>query len=276
MANVDADVLIIDEALAVGDFVFTQKCMRFLREFKENGTLVFVSHDTQAVIRLCRTAAWLEQGTLRAYGNAKEICEEYLRVCLEAVHGGDVRLARVSRNRDTSNAMNNFEYTRSDPTTSIQFFHTIDSSEGWTSGGAEIVSAYLLNEEGEPLERAAGGELVCLEIKARALRELYSPIVGFALKDRLGQVLFGENTYSCENMPATLAPGQVCTSRFKFFLPLLPNGDYSITVAIATGTIADYLQHHRLHDVILLVVSSEKARYGLVGIPFKEVSLEIT
>ena len=59
IAHVDADILIIDEALAVGDGFFTQKCMRFLREFRENGTLLFVSHDTSAVLNLCDRALWL-------------------------------------------------------------------------------------------------------------------------------------------------------------------------------------------------------------------------
>ncbi len=63
MAHVDADILIIDEALAVGDAFFTQKCMRYLREFKERGTLLFVSHDSSAVTGLCERAVWLDRGT---------------------------------------------------------------------------------------------------------------------------------------------------------------------------------------------------------------------
>src|SRR5690606_21906661 len=77
IAHVDADVLIIDEALAVGDALFTQKCMRFLRKFCENGTLLFVSHDSAAVTSLCERAIWLERGTVRAIGPARDICKDY-------------------------------------------------------------------------------------------------------------------------------------------------------------------------------------------------------
>ncbi|HCN5890272.1 TPA: ABC transporter ATP-binding protein, partial [Escherichia coli] len=59
IAHVDADILVVDEALAVGDAVFTQKCMRFIRKFQENGTLIFVSHDMASVQNLCEKALWL-------------------------------------------------------------------------------------------------------------------------------------------------------------------------------------------------------------------------
>ncbi|HMQ13173.1 MAG TPA: ABC transporter ATP-binding protein, partial [Candidatus Competibacter phosphatis] len=77
-AHVRADILVIDEALAVGDMFFVQKCMRFLRKFQEHGTLFFVSHDTAAVVNLCDYALWLEQGQVRESGPAKEVCEHYL------------------------------------------------------------------------------------------------------------------------------------------------------------------------------------------------------
>ena len=77
-AHVDADVLVVDEALSVGDVRFTQKCMRFLREFQKTGTLLFVSHDTSAVVGLCSRAVWLDHGSLRMDGSAKETVEVYL------------------------------------------------------------------------------------------------------------------------------------------------------------------------------------------------------
>ncbi len=78
IAHVRADILIIDEALAVGDVYFTQKCMRFLKRFKESGTLVFVSHDVNSVINLCDRAIWLDRGRIARQGPAKEVCEAYL------------------------------------------------------------------------------------------------------------------------------------------------------------------------------------------------------
>src|SRR5690349_312600 len=75
IAHVDADILIVDEALSVGDAYFSQKCMRFLRKFREHGTLLFVSHDSGAVVNLCNRAVWLEQGRMRGMGDARVICD---------------------------------------------------------------------------------------------------------------------------------------------------------------------------------------------------------
>jgi lipopolysaccharide transport system ATP-binding protein len=87
IAHVDADILVIDEALAVGDAFFTQKCMRFLRKFMNSGTILFVSHDTAAVKNLCQRAIWLEKGKIQASGTAKEVSERYLQAFYEVAQG---------------------------------------------------------------------------------------------------------------------------------------------------------------------------------------------
>ena len=87
IANVDADVLLIDEALAVGDAYFVQKCMRFLRRFQERGTILFVSHDTGAVISLCTRAILLDQGVARLDGSPKTIAETYLAALIGVSSG---------------------------------------------------------------------------------------------------------------------------------------------------------------------------------------------
>ncbi|MEL6352009.1 MAG: ABC transporter ATP-binding protein, partial [Cyanobacteria bacterium J06627_28] len=74
----DPDILIIDEALAVGDIVFQQKCMRKLADFCQRGTIIFVSHDPVSVKRICNRAIWLENGQIRELGNAKEVCDKYV------------------------------------------------------------------------------------------------------------------------------------------------------------------------------------------------------
>ena len=77
IAHVDADILIIDEALAVGDAVFVQKCNRFIRKFVEKGTLIFVSHAMQSVLELCDRSIWLKQGEMHKDGEAKEVVRHY-------------------------------------------------------------------------------------------------------------------------------------------------------------------------------------------------------
>lgn len=89
IAHVDADILVIDEALAVGDAFFVQKCMRFLRRFMEHGTILFVSHDTSAVINLCNHAIWLANGKIRFQGSSKDASERYLAAMFESEQQGE-------------------------------------------------------------------------------------------------------------------------------------------------------------------------------------------
>ena len=80
ITNVDADILIIDEALAVGDAFFNQKCMRFFRSFKERGSILFVSHDSNAVMSLCDRAVLMENGKCKQIGKPKDIIETYTSI----------------------------------------------------------------------------------------------------------------------------------------------------------------------------------------------------
>jgi lipopolysaccharide transport system ATP-binding protein len=87
----------------------------------------------------------------------------------------------------------------------------------------------------------------------------------------LGQALFGEHTYTYVQPPCVVDAGEWLEAEFVFFLPLLPNGEYSMTVSIADGDPDNHIQHHWLHDAMILTVQSPKLRYGLVGIPFDSV-----
>ena len=106
IAHVDADILVVDEALAVGDAVFTQKCMRFIREFQKHGTLLFVSHDTGAVQNLCKSAIWLSHGQVRMTGTSKEVSETYLQFTLQEVYGEEAKLISVASDQVAGRACN--------------------------------------------------------------------------------------------------------------------------------------------------------------------------
>jgi lipopolysaccharide transport system ATP-binding protein len=269
IAHVDADILVIDEALSVGDAVFSQKCMRFLRSFRERGTLIFVSHDTSSVINLCQEALWLDQGAVRQQGTALEVANAYLKYTADEVYGDIVKLQKVGVAAEAEGAQ-----ARVDEDTRLELFDNIANSDGWTSGAAEIVSVNLSGTDQQPITVFSGGERVMLTVRAKALKEIESAIIGFFVKDRLGQSLFGEHTYTY-SPGLKLQGGQVLEASFMFSLPLLPNGDYSMTVSVADGDPWVNIQHHWLHDAVLIRVSSPKLRYGLVGIPFESVTTRI-
>lgn len=269
IAHVDADILVIDEALAVGDFVFAQKCMRFLRGFMNHGTVLFVSHDVNSVLNLCDTAIWMHEGAVRMVGPAKSVVDAYSRECMQRLAGDSVEYRSIN---GIAGSGTSIEFNNVEREVTATFFDNILNSDGWTSGAAELISAEIYDMSGRRTSTFHGGERILLRICAMAGNPMGSVIIGFLLKDRLGQPLFGEHTYAWSGgVPVDAA--QRITAEFEFDLPLLPNGEYSMTISIADGSPHEHVQHHWLHNAALLKVSSNKERHGLVGIPFRNVSL---
>jgi lipopolysaccharide transport system ATP-binding protein len=240
-AHVDADILIIDEALAVGDAAFVQKCMRFLRAFTREspavggpGAILLVSHDPVAVTALCSRVLWLDQGRLVREGSAKEVCEAY--------HAATAGAAGATASPGD------------EPT--------------FGTGGAHIETVALENAHRVALSAAGGGERACVVVRLRAQSHIQRPIVGFYVKNRLGQQLFGQNTSAAADPPPALEPGEQCTVRFWFAMPILPPGDYSVDAAVAAG---DDAGGHRIlqwrRDAATFRSTAPDGHCGLVGIP---------
>ena len=293
IAHVDADILVIDEALAVGDAFFTQKCMRFLRSFMQHGTVLFVSHDTAAVKGLCNYAIWLDKGQVREQGDPKTVCEHYLQAYYEAQQAdqatdGALLPAAVSKDEavdiSKSQALKptvirfdqrlpylNASNLRND----LRLFEFDPDAPSFRMGGSRVVRVELRNEHGQPLAWAVGGENVELVVEAVALQHLSSPIVGFVVKDRLGQTLFGDNTFIVyEHQPCECKVGQILSAVFQFQMPRMPVGDYSITIAIADGTQQEHVQHQWIFDAITFRSESTSVAAGLVGIPMAHISMD--
>lgn len=274
IAHVDADVLVIDEALAVGDAVFVQKCMRFLRSFRERGTLLFVSHDTGSVLSFCQSAIWLDKGVVRAKGEAQSTTQAYIEYCAQESYGDSIKLEALDA-RDAAAQHRVRGPVQKVEDLKLEMFDNIAHSDGWRSGAASIRSVNLANLDAPGRPYFHGGERVRLRIEAESHQPLQSPILGFFVKDSLGQSLFGEHTYTHVQPPINVEGETSLSAEFVFTLPLLPNGDYSMTVSIAEGDPVANTQHHWLHDAVIIKVSSPVLRYGLVGIPFEQVSLKV-
>ena len=279
IANMDAEILIVDEALAVGDAFFVQKCMRFLRKFIETGTLVFVSHDSGAVLNLCSRAIWLSEGDLQADGTPKKITEAYLANLYEAQQGISA-ISPISENK-SDNKPNEYRDMRLDFINSssyrndIELFRFNENNDSFGKGGASIVSVGLVDEQEKPLAWVMGGEMVSLIIRCKAKVDFFSPIVGFFVKDRLGQNVFAENTFlTYINNPIAVKAGQELKAKYTFRMPVMPVGDYSICASIAEGTQQEHVQHHWLYEGLAFKVHSSAVCHGLIGIPMKKIELK--
>ena len=278
IAHVNADILVVDEALAVGDAFFTQKCLRFLRNFMKTGTVLFVSHDTGTVRNLCTKAIWIEKGNVLQQGSPKDVCDNYLEAFYEEQQGksSTTKLRELKRPDDSLPIKDqrlkfiNTSNLRND----LQIFKFDSDAPSFGKGGAQIYDVRLLDENEHPLAWIVGGERVSLRVIVHAYQDLDSPIIGFYVKDRLGQNLFGDNTFlSYREQFIHCKEGNELQADFIFIMPLLPSGEYSINVAIANGTQEVHVQHHWIHDAILFKSESSSVASGLIGIPMLEVKL---
>jgi lipopolysaccharide transport system ATP-binding protein len=284
--NVDPDVLIVDEALAVGDAFFVQKCMRFMQRFRREHCLMFVSHDTTAVTGLCDRAILLDHGEIKAMGTAKEICRLYLEERFGAVQsidavrsGADFDGPLGSRDeRDDGPVDQRLKYINVSPLRNdIQVFRFDADSQQFGAAGAHITSVNLRDPAtGAPLAWIVGGERVSLQVEVVAERPLTRAIVGFMVNDRLGQVVFSDNTYLTYAATGfAVEPGETFVARFDFRMPLLPAGDYAIAASVAEGTQLDHVQLHWLHEALLFRSESSSVCTGMVGIPQRSIVMEI-
>lgn len=301
-AHVDADVLIIDEALSVGDARFTQKCMRFLSNFKQSGSILFVSHDLGAVAGLCDRAIWLDHGRIQSEGEAGRICEQYVeslfrepdetetvpdpRLDIEpalderappkpvfAALNSEDRIVFQPNGQSTDIAGGSASPLTAPGLTTCSSFNAAANSFG--SGGAEVVDAGVWDVETEQrLLKISDRQIVDLRIIVRADEAIDRPIFGFYIKDRLGQNLLGENSATDAASSVSLAPGEHVSARFRFAWPALATGSYALTVAIADGVMDDHIQRHWLHDAVIFDVISSSARHGLVGLNVSQVSID--
>ncbi|MDE2431063.1 MAG: ABC transporter ATP-binding protein, partial [Burkholderiales bacterium] len=201
IAHVDADILVVDEALAVGDAVFTQKCMRFIRNFQKNGTLLFVSHDMGSVLNLCEKAIWLHKGEVRQMGASQNIAEQYLQYTLQETYGSDAELHAI-------NQISTEDATKSQISKQIEIWgnaldygaefevsDNLTQANGWKTGKGEITSVNLEKIDKDNSDCIfKGWDKARITIQAKIHEDMLHPIIGFNVRDKLGQVLFGENT----------------------------------------------------------------------------------
>lgn len=257
IAHVDADVLIIDEALAVGDAMFQQKCFRWLREFQARGTVLYCGHDTHAVAHLCQRAIWLDRGQVRMIGPAAEVAEAY------ALFAGMETMGIA----DTASPLPSAD---APPAALPATLQPMAGRDSMGTGLAVITHVGLARKDGGTPPWFTGGEEVVLTLRVEARQALADAIVGFIVKDRLGQGVTGANTLQQPHgRSIPLAAGSAALLHLSFRLPLLAPGDYAVTCTLGTGGQVNHVQHHWIHEALILRV--ERAGWdGLLVTSFIE------
>jgi len=279
VAHIDADVLIIDEALAVGDVIFVQKCFAFLREFIKNHTVILVTHDIAAVRDLCDRVIWLDQGRVIEDGPPAQVTDDYLAHCYEQQQG-ESRIetkepTEGSKPADLTSDIRGKTWAEHPEAVPKYGFFTFDeNAPSFGKGGARIRDIHFTDLEDHPLTECCGAEKIRLVMNIDVLEKMNSPIVGFAFRNKRGENLFGDNSYELyKDHPVAMEPGEVLQAVFEFEMPRLHPGEYTLHAAIADGTQDEHIQQQWFHNA-LTIVSYYHGKTGvMVGIPMQQISL---
>ena len=228
---------LVDEALSVGDAYFQQKCMRKILEFKNTGgSIIFVSHDMNAVKTICDSAILLDHGHIISSGDPKDIIDYYHGMILQKAHMGDAEV-KVYGINDTKDCTG-----RKNPNAS--------------TGEVELISFKILNSKNEEILYVESEQVIKVRYQVKALKELSDPHFGLHVRNNLGVSVFETNTYCSGIKTFTLKKGQIAELIWEFFVPLSA-GDYSFSVGVANkGYGKDAFEEYLLmaHDVEVLKV----------------------
>ncbi|UQG60146.1 ABC transporter ATP-binding protein [Marinobacter sp. M3C] len=252
------DILIIDEALSVGDAAFQRKCFRRINEFLEQGTtLLFVTHDIDAVKKLCKRAIFLHYGKIEAYGAAKEVCDAYEK---SLFGGGTPAAEELTEGRQL------------DPTLAS------DCEVSYGDGRATIESIWLQNQSGEPVNLFNSGEPLVLKACVRFNQAVDHAVFAIMIKTREGLGLFGTDTSELAQFSGrTFQEGELVTLRYDIGNAFAP-GVYYINCGVRDDRSNEPVFLHRRLDAVLFRVRSDEnttVKSGLINVPAK-ITIEET
>lgn len=247
--NIDPEILIVDEALSVGDVFFQAKCYKKFEEFKEMGkTILFVSHDLSSISKYCDRVILLNKGDKVAEGGPKEMVNLYKRFLVkqENVNGGDVA--------DKSAAQTSAENWKSN--------YTINPNvDEYGTGAANIIDFGLIDEDGRCTNSIIKGTTFQIKSKVRFFEPVANPIFTFTFKNVQGTAVTGSNTMIEKVDIGTAQPGEIYVATFEQNMSL-QGGEYLLSISCTGYANGEFQVYHRLYDVINVTVISDKDTVG--------------
>lgn len=241
------EILIIDEALSVGDAYFQHKSFNRIKEFQEQGTtLLIVSHDRASIQVLCDRAILLEKGTVIKDGAPEEVMDFYNALIAEKENS------------------------------TVQIKQMADGRTQTVSGTGEITveEIAMLSDVGVPIEYVDVGQPVTLRVVAKAHQDIERLVLGYGIKDRLGQVMYGTNTHLKDQALENVKAGERVEFKIAFDMNLGP-GSYSIQTALCS-TDTHLVDNYEWRDMALLFNVMNVNKHHFAGCAWMDPVIEVT
>ncbi len=256
----DPQVLLVDEALAVGDMAFRQQCLRKVEELRQRGvTILFVSHSLVDVKAYGNRALWLDHGCVREIGAVDQVAGSYVA----AMASKDRRYSQLHREDGNEQLFPDTAAEALEPVTTIA---NIDHRYG--NGRARLLGISVFDPTGTPCSFLEPDAVVTVRISVQAEQAIARPTVGFLMRNHLGLDFSRTDTRREGVELGPLKPGQILTVDFQLSLPALYPGHFSFSPGVADGAlrgdgICDWIDN----AVALQFASSKRPIYGYIHIP---------
>ncbi len=263
--NVNPDILIVDEALSVGDTLFQSKCYAKFREFQKNGvTILFVTHALDLITRYCNHAFLLEEGSILASGPAKDVVDEYNRIVVN-------RSNRALPSGDLSSGMKEKRRTCKNNSAELQWeglFHVNPKENRYGDRQAEILEAGIFSMSGDPVQALLKGEEYEFKVKVRFNKAVNEPIFSYTVKDIKGFDISGTNTLFEEVETGDFLENEMLIITFRHTMQL-NSGGYLLSFGCAGHVGSEYIVHDRRYDYMSFEVNSLKPSVGFLDMESK-------
>jgi len=267
-AQIDPDILIVDEALAVGDARFQAKCFERLKQLKNRGTsILLVTHSSDQIVNHCSHAILLERGEVVEQGQPRSVVNRYLDI----LFGKEEPVARAQGKAPSSNDGPNAELSSGTLNLSHDVFYTRPGYNPyeyrWGDGAATVLDYCLIARGQQSPSSLNCGDRVELLVSVRFNSDIIRPIFGFTIKTKEGVTVYGTNTESLDfdSFQVLGAKGKTVTIRACFDCSLAA-GDYFISLGIASKGNADIIPHDRRYDAIHFQVMTNEQFFGLADL----------
>lgn len=263
--NIEPEILIVDEALSVGDVFFQAKCYHKFEEFKEMGkTIVFVSHDLSSISKYCDRVVLLNQGTKLGEGRPKEMIDIYKQVLVGQYAAPEAEQDRLLDDEELRRAASGGKTGVSVQSgTADQDTAGAENPELLEYGSKKAVIAeyYITDQQGIRTSAIIKGSTFSICMKVRTEEDVQAPIFAFTIKNVRGTEITGTNTMFEKAFLEPLCAGDVREVTFKQEMNL-QGGDYLLSLGVTGYENDDFTVYHRLYDVLNLSVISDKDTVG--------------
>ena len=248
IVNIDADILIVDEALSVGDIYFNQKCIRFFNDYKKRGTLLIVSHDLQIISSICDRVGLINNGEIIEIGEVKNVLNSYLN---------EFRQNYSARNnREGNNKLSVIEENIKNPplmernlSRSVKISTGYSKVESFENNNQEIIRIQ------NPCKESKTGQFLIYKIELNDMINECDNIIGLNVRNSKGMLILSEIFKIDVKMR---------NFQLKLKIPYLVGGEFSLEIGLASGTLDDHQFNQMIYDFERWHVSHDEGDFGVI------------